>query len=350
MAGVFLSYRRSDAQDVAGRIFDRLAERFSRDAVFKDVDSIPLGAPFPAVLDRAIRSSDALLVLIGPTWLSCRNPDGTRRLDEPADFVRTEVETGLRLGLPTVPVTVGNAPMPGRHDLPEPLRPLAEREGQAVRPDPDFHRDVDRLIQRLVPFVKAPGGMALRLVTNRLDNDEFLFTGPPWPFPTDPRGEDVSSKHTPRSKRAALATHRPFRSDHPTVAAGELIIEFHLHNAAPTPWYLESLFLTVERVFTVTPAMQWNSWMPLLEPHRFEVTLDPARDFYELDFDRRLVEVPPNGAEHFRLRVTGGPCCAGRVFRFRLGAAAHDPAGAQVEIGADRAYHLAFHPDGPTPR
>jgi hypothetical protein len=155
MPGVFISYRRSDAQDVAGRIFDHIAARFSRSAVFKDVDSIPLGVRFPAFLEHALRDSDAVLVLIGPTWLTCRDDAGRARLDDPQDFVRREVETALRLGTPTVPVTVSNAQMPSRSELPEPLRPLAERNGQAVRPDPDFHRDMDRLIQHLVPLVNC---------------------------------------------------------------------------------------------------------------------------------------------------------------------------------------------------
>jgi hypothetical protein len=144
MSGIFLSYRRSDTQDIAGRIFDRLAERFSREAIFKDVDSIPLGVSFPAFLEKTLKSSDVVLVLIGSTWLTCCNPDGKRRLDDPADFVRIEVETSLRLELPTIPVTVGSVPMPTPSDLPDPLQLLAERQGQPIRPDPDFNHDMYR--------------------------------------------------------------------------------------------------------------------------------------------------------------------------------------------------------------
>ena len=155
MPGVFLSYRRSDSQDVAGRIFDRLAERFSRFAVFKDVDSIPLGVHFPAYLEQVLSNSDAILVLIGPTWLTARDETGHARLENPDDFVRMEVETGLRLKTPTIPVTVSNAAMPAPAALPESLKALAEQNGQAVRPDPDFHRDMDRLIHHLAPLVQG---------------------------------------------------------------------------------------------------------------------------------------------------------------------------------------------------
>lgn len=201
------------------------------------------------------------------------------------------------------------------------------------------------MIQRLVPLAKALPRPGLRFVTNRIDNDEFLFSSLSWPFPTDSRGEDISSKHTPRSKRAALVTHRPFTSPYPTVAANEIIIDFHLYNPTNAPRYLEMLYLVVERVFLVTPAMLRNTWLPILEPHRFEIILDPAQEFYEVDFNGRLIEIPPKGAEHFRLEVQGGTACANRIFRFRLGATAHDNEGTKEETASDRAYHLAFSQD-----
>ena len=43
MPKIFLSYRRQESPGVAGRIYDRLCSHFGDDAVFMDVDSIPLG-------------------------------------------------------------------------------------------------------------------------------------------------------------------------------------------------------------------------------------------------------------------------------------------------------------------
>jgi hypothetical protein len=45
-----------------------------------------------------------------------------------------------------VPVLVGNAAMPNEDDLPDEIRGLAYRNAISVRPDPDFHKDLDRLI------------------------------------------------------------------------------------------------------------------------------------------------------------------------------------------------------------
>jgi hypothetical protein len=162
MAGIFISYRRSDTQDVAGRIFDRLTQQFSQEMVFKDVDSIPLSVPFPLFLLEKVKSSDVVIALIGPDWVSLLE----RRSMDLTDYVRLEIETAFDLGVPIVPVTVRNMCLPQASNLPEKLKGLAMRQGQLVRPDPDFHRDMDRLIRRLEPFVKY-GADATSLKLNR---------------------------------------------------------------------------------------------------------------------------------------------------------------------------------------
>jgi hypothetical protein len=149
MATIFLSYRRSDSQDVTGRIYDALAERFSKRAVFKDVDSIPLGNDFRRVLEKAVRGADVVIAVIGPTWARAADAAGRRRLDDPDDFVRLELEQALQLGKPVIPVTVSGAPMVAPADLPPSLQALPFQNGLPVRPDPDFHNDITRLIAAL---------------------------------------------------------------------------------------------------------------------------------------------------------------------------------------------------------
>ncbi len=72
-----------------------------------------------------------------------------RRLDDPADFVRIEIESALERSIPVIPILVREATMPRPDDLPESLRELVFRSGLQIRPDPDFHRDMDRLINAL---------------------------------------------------------------------------------------------------------------------------------------------------------------------------------------------------------
>ncbi|HEX6597624.1 MAG TPA: hypothetical protein VF045_11845, partial [Acidimicrobiales bacterium] len=90
----------------------------------------------------------AMLVLIGPHWLTT-DRDGRRRIDDPGDWVRREVEGGLRRPeVAVVPVLVDGAGMPAADDLPEPLKPLAERQAFMLRGD-DPDAEVDGLVSAI---------------------------------------------------------------------------------------------------------------------------------------------------------------------------------------------------------
>jgi TIR domain len=152
---VFVCYRRGDSADITGRICDRLTQRFGNDHVFKDVDSIPLGVDFRKYVGEHVGRCNALLAVIGRQWLKAEG-SGARRLDEPLDLVRIEIGSALARGIPVIPVLVGGALMPGEQELPEDIRDLSYRNGIPVRPDPDFHKDIDRLIAGLEAHFHNP--------------------------------------------------------------------------------------------------------------------------------------------------------------------------------------------------
>jgi Tol biopolymer transport system component len=149
MPGIFISYRRSDNPDATGRIYDRLVAEFGKAKVFKDVDSIPLGRDFRSYLNEIVGDCAAVLAIVGPRWADACNQAGQRRLEDPDDFVRIELEAALARNIPVVPVLVGNALMPGSAQLPASLTALAFRQSIEVRPDPDFHNDSTRLVAAL---------------------------------------------------------------------------------------------------------------------------------------------------------------------------------------------------------
>src|SRR5947209_12396451 len=123
MPKIFISYRREDSEHIAGRIYDRLEPCFGRDNVFLDIDTIPFGVDFREHLDQAVGRCDVLLAVIGERWLEVRFKDGPkegqRRLDDPTDFVRIEIESALARGIPVIPVLVGTARMPDYLELPD---------------------------------------------------------------------------------------------------------------------------------------------------------------------------------------------------------------------------------------
>lgn len=151
---IFISYRRSDSADIAGRIYDRLIDSFGKNPIFKDVDSIPLGFDFKEYLDKKVSECNALLAIIGDRWVDAVDSTGKKRLEDPADFVRIEIESALERGIPVIPLLVRGAQMPTEQHLPPGLRKLVYRNGIPVRPDPDFHNDMNRLIAALEKYIQ----------------------------------------------------------------------------------------------------------------------------------------------------------------------------------------------------
>src|SRR5574337_1156833 len=109
--GVFISYRREDSGGYAGRIYDRLTSRLGRENVFFDVDTIPPGRDFVEVLSERVAKCDALLAVIGKHWVVSADSNNRRRLDDPNDFVRIEIEAALNRNVPVIPVLVDGAAM-----------------------------------------------------------------------------------------------------------------------------------------------------------------------------------------------------------------------------------------------
>ena len=128
MAGIFISYRRDDASGHAGRLFDRLAQRFGRDRVFMDVTDIGPGEDFTQVIETSVGTAELLLAVIGPQWLGATDSRGARRIDDPADFVRQEIGAAFQRQVRVIPVLVRGARMPREDELPQPLKPLARRQ------------------------------------------------------------------------------------------------------------------------------------------------------------------------------------------------------------------------------
>jgi len=159
MAGIFISYRREDSAPYAGRIYDRLCAHFGSDQVFMDVDDIPPGAHFTAHIGAKVGSCDAMIVVIGKTWLTARDAKDKLRLSDPNDFVGTEVALAVQRNILVIPVLVGRAEMPRPEELRADLKPLAQRNAVTLN-DHDFNRDVDQLIAALekVPGIRKQSG------------------------------------------------------------------------------------------------------------------------------------------------------------------------------------------------
>jgi oligopeptide transport system substrate-binding protein len=152
---VFISYRPEDSGRSATRIRDSLAARFGGVPVLMDVR--PVGAngdQRPAIVD-AVGASSVVLVVIGPRWLGATDAQDRRRLDDPDDPVRIELETALQQDKLLLPLLVDGASMPAAADLPESMRALAARQATVMNPA-HLSRDVERTLRAAAPGWPVP--------------------------------------------------------------------------------------------------------------------------------------------------------------------------------------------------
>jgi adenylate cyclase len=160
---ITISYRWADTQDMTGRIFDRLALHYGRDAVFRDIDKLRPGSDFREQIAEALARTDVLLAIIGKRWLA--RTGFRRRISDESDLVRVEIETALDRRIPVLPVLVGGAKMPDAGLLPPSLKRFSFRHAVLIDGGVEFENqfirlrsEIDRLLFRefQVPDGPAP--------------------------------------------------------------------------------------------------------------------------------------------------------------------------------------------------
>ena len=151
---VFISYRRAAGAGYAGRIADTLVEHFGEDKVFRDIDSLEPGLDFAEAIERALESSEVLIAVIGTNWLTATDAAGQKRLENPDDYVRTEIATALKRNIRVIPLLIQGAAMPSARELPDDLAPLSRRNAFEIH-DSSWRDDIRRLVTALERAIKG---------------------------------------------------------------------------------------------------------------------------------------------------------------------------------------------------
>jgi hypothetical protein len=191
MARIFICYRREDSSGHAGRLYDRLQDRFGDD-VFMDIDAIGPGVDYARLIDDTIDTVEVVIVVIGQQWLSAHDVDGLRRLDDPEDLVRQEVSVALARDVLVIPVLVQGATLPEAGELPADLVGLARHNAFEIS-DGRWNYDADRLVQA---------------VEQALSTASPTPAGSPTPTPVVEQGvvePEPTTKGLPRSTPVVLA-------------------------------------------------------------------------------------------------------------------------------------------------
>lgn len=83
---------------------------FGTPSVFLDTESMQVGEVFPDRIRAELAASRVVLVLIGGSWLTAADEYGRRRIDNPEDWVRKEIECALAIpNLTIIPLLVDGA-------------------------------------------------------------------------------------------------------------------------------------------------------------------------------------------------------------------------------------------------
>lgn len=137
---VFISYRRSDTMHIAQTISETLIQAFGTSSIFFDVDTIPGGVDFREHIASFIDRSNVLIVIIGDNWLE------ERRIDQPNDFVRLEIELALQSGISIIPVLVEELEMPSANELPDSIKKIAFLQAVSIQAGKNRRQQLDYLV------------------------------------------------------------------------------------------------------------------------------------------------------------------------------------------------------------
>lgn len=128
MHAIFISYRHDVSRGWAAYLHELFQRTYGSNHVFLDNEDIRIGN-WQEQIDEALGQCRAFVLIIGPQWLDAKGPDGQRRLLDPEDVHRVEIEAALACERITViPVLVDGARMPAQGDLHASIALLALRQ------------------------------------------------------------------------------------------------------------------------------------------------------------------------------------------------------------------------------
>lgn len=156
---IFISYRQSDTQSEASRLKEDLEEVFGEENVFFDIETLEPGLNFADAIEKTLRQSKVVLVLIGPDWANVKDDEGNLRLFQENDWVRREVAMALTMeDTRVIPVLLKKAILPTANQLPENIKSLAEKHWKEITIS-RWRYDVGVLIKSIesvIPSIKKP--------------------------------------------------------------------------------------------------------------------------------------------------------------------------------------------------
>src|SRR5262249_19632684 len=130
-------------------LLDRaLAERFGPETVFRDSRSVRPGDDFVQEIFSSLRSSTAVLAVIGPGWVVGARSAGRGPDVHYYDWVHQEIAEAFARGVRVIPVLVEDADLPREGDLPADIAALSRCQAVRIR-----HSNIEDDLERIVNAV-----------------------------------------------------------------------------------------------------------------------------------------------------------------------------------------------------
>lgn len=145
---IFVCYRR-DQIGWTRSIYERLERDFGSEHLCMDVEAMVPGRDFEEQIFESLRQCFAIVVVIGPDWMTVPEGSEQPRLFDRHDYVHLEIFSALAQDITIFPVLVDGAQMPSQAALPANLRSFARKHARAIPSDDLFDHAMERLSDSL---------------------------------------------------------------------------------------------------------------------------------------------------------------------------------------------------------
>lgn len=101
---IFINYRQMDCLSLANTLADLLKYHFGKGIYFLDKENLNYRNTITEEILQNIKSAKVLLALIGKEWILATDQDNDKRLLDPSDWVRREIELAKEQGKTIIPI------------------------------------------------------------------------------------------------------------------------------------------------------------------------------------------------------------------------------------------------------
>lgn len=276
---ITVSFHADDVGASAARLKERLAAQLGQEALVWGVENlVEIGDDWYEVITQKTAESAALVVVIGPQWLTIER-NGQSWLQDTDDYDQLALTTALaNSGVKVIPVLLDGASMPTAAQLPEGLQSLARR-GRVELSEENFETTIQSLVDTLQKALPSKALQVSQPVASPPPAAPSVSTPPPAPTTSFAPPSAAPSYASNFSQQAPSSVQPQYYSPPPQKSAnyGWVVLLVLLLGAVGVYWVVSNSSdnkddnsSSVARSFssgnsqparvppTVTPTPKWN--------------------------------------------------------------------------------------------